>query len=166
MGMLQGGLLSQVAAGGGPALDTTITAANSVVSTTTTTSPTTKTYDLDADGFDAGSDYYSSAGTFGSIANATYTDGGSNSRTIDSLYRMDTPDAPLDDHIFFCIDTTSVPNTDATFSKIVIGTTDLLRSAANYYASKDGGTVWEWEDQDGTLLDPTGNDWNFEVHVV
>lgn len=125
--------------GGTLELDTTITSANQKVGTTT---PTKVPEDIDAIGFDAGSDAYSYAGTFGSIASGVYTDGDSNSRTIDSIYWNDYVGI---EELYFVLDTTSVPNVDATFSKIVLGSDTFLRSAATYFASQDGGTMWQWD---------------------
>lgn len=171
---LLAGFIYQSGGGGGGSLklDTTITSVTWVVDTSTTTSPT-QTYDIDAQGFDAGSDYYSNVTNFGSIGTATYTDGGSTSRTIDSCYFIDqgTGGAIFDKSLFFCIDTTSVPNNDNTFSKIVIvenQTTryEFLRSAANdYHASKDGGTIWQWDNISPDVLQQAQTH-DFEVWAV
>lgn len=150
-GMLAGGFYSQSGGGGvTKVLDTTITRGNAVVATSTKEVVTdagtyTNTYDLVAYGFDAGSDYYAYGLGFGSIATGTYTDAGSNSRTVDSCYFIDATGQPAEaDWLYYCIDTTSVPNTDTTFKYIVIAGNQYNRADATYLASVDGGTIWEW----------------------
>jgi hypothetical protein len=171
MGMLAGGYLSQGGGGGaGQALDTTITEAEQVVNTTSTTTPTQKTWDITAFGFDAGSDYYSYAGSFGSIGDAIYTDGDSNSRTIDSCYWVEdargggSGNQDVPDTLIFVLAGTSIPDTDKTFEKIIIDGVTYLRSAAtDYQANVDGGTGWFWDSVAATPF--TGTD-PFEVWVL
>jgi len=151
MGLLAGGFFSQTA-GGGPTqvLSTTVTSGNAVVYSSTKEVVTdmstyTNTYFYSAFGFDAGSDYYAYGPGFGSIATGTYTDAGSNSRTIDSCYYFDGTHDPIgEDFLYFVIDTTSVPNTDTTFKYLDIDGNQYNRADAFYIASVDGGTGWEW----------------------
>lgn len=144
---------------------TTITSADFVIDTSTTTSPST-TYDVDAQGFDAGSDYYLNPTPFGSISDATFNDGSGIPRTIDSCYFIDqgTGNAPFDKSLFFCLDSTSVPDTDETFQKLIIdGRTFVRADAQFYYPSQDGGSIWHWESITPDILDPSGNDHDLEV---
>ena len=143
MGMLQGGLLSQAAAGGGGGLVTTINSARSAI--IKSVKKGTKVVDLIyAWGFDAGSDTYFLS-NFGSIADGTYDDGGSNSRVVDSCYWVSNDnDQTQYLQLHFVLDTTSVPNTDTTFVSIIIDGTTFNRSAASYTASVNGGTRWRW----------------------
>jgi hypothetical protein len=132
----------------GPALDTTITSAKGVIYTATATSETksgvvTNTYDYSAYGFDAGGDSFPSfpdpGDQFGSIANNTYTDGNSNSRTVTSCFWSINSE-----ELFFALNGTSIPNTNATFEKIVIDSIEYTRSTATHYSSVDGCTIWVW----------------------
>lgn len=95
--------------------------------------------EITATGFDAGPDYWGYAGSFGSIANDTYDDGGANSRTVASCYWTDVTTLSL------AMDVTSVPDTDTTFTEIAIdGVVFTRASRSAYLASNDGGTVWTW----------------------
>jgi hypothetical protein len=174
--MLAGGFYSQGGGGGGltKALDTTITRGNAVVATSTkevTTDQSTyiNYYDLTAYGFDAGSDYYAYGPGFGSIATGTYTDANSTSRLVDSCYFIDATGQPAEaDYLYFCIDTTSVPNTDSTFKYIVINGFQYNRADSFYIASSDGGTIWEWVFDLPGVTDPFGGapgGYSFEVWV-
>ena len=114
---------------------------------------------LTATGFDAGPDYWGYAGSFGSIANDTYDDGSAISRTVSSCYWTDI------NTLSFALDQINAPDTDNTFTEIVIdGVTFTRASASNYLASNDGGTVWTWT---GTTPDPFlgANPDDFEVHI-
>lgn len=149
---------------------TTITSSFGKVNETTTPSPSS-TWDVVAHGFDAGADYYGNTSSFwsepfGSIADADYYDGDNFLRTISSCYWipasgpwgfMLNPQA-----LTFSLNATSVPNTDATFFKLVIDGTEFLRSSATYQASFDGGTQWWWT---GVTTDPFlgANPDDFEV---
>ena len=96
-----------------------------------------------AHGFDAGADGWFYAGTFGSIADDEYQDGGDNTRTVTSCYWVD-----FTTRLWFVLDTTSVPDTDTTFVSITVdGTTYNRSDAETYDASVDGGTSWKWGPQ-------------------
>lgn len=150
MGMLTGGFFSQPSDALTQALSTTINSSSATVYTSTKEiitdlSTYINTYFYTAYGFDAGSDYFAYGLGFGSIASGTYTDGNSNSRTVDSCYFLEgSADPRGQDNLFFVLDTTSVPNTNSTFFKIVIDGNEYLRSDAFYVASVDGGTSWNW----------------------
>lgn len=83
------------------------------------------------------------SGLWGSIGTATYTDRGSNSRTIVIASWSGT-------NIQFWLSVASVPNTDTTFATITLagpgGSVTLQRSAATYNGSASGGTrsSWSW----------------------
>lgn len=121
--------------GDGAALDTTIVAATKEVFHSGWTPHVNGT------GFDAGSDWWSYAGTFGSIGSNGYTDGASNSRTVTSCYQDDAPDS-----IQFTLSGTGIADTDDTFVSIEIDGVEHLRSDRASYISDntDGGTTWTW----------------------
>lgn len=94
---------------------------------------------LTAHGFDAGPDYWGYVGSFGSIANDTYDDGSSISRTVSSCYHTDIGT------LSFGLDQINAPDTDNTFVSLDIDGNIFTRaSASNYLASSDGGTIWTW----------------------
>lgn len=126
----------------GAALDTTITVGN-------------RQYDVSPDptspqpcfiyGYDGGVDYFNGA-TFGSIASATYTDGGSNSRTVSAMYwaQATCTGGSTDDSLYFCLNAASISNSDTTFVSIDYDGTNHLRSAATYTPTTGGCSAWEW----------------------
>ena len=142
------------------ALDTTITSAQATLGSTGTTPSIyyTKGY-----GFDAGADPFNYGPGFGSIASSGYTDGDGNSRTVTSCYSVyvgitDTW------FLYFTLNTTGLPDTDATFTKIVIDGTERLRSNRAVKANTTGGTYWRWDGESGDLFSGANPD-DFEVWV-
>lgn len=101
--------------------------------------------DLYAFGFSvSGEDFLGLTPSFGSISDDTYTDGSATSRTIKALYWTEPGGSP-DDNLYFSIDTTSVPDTDATFTSIIYnGVTYTRASRDNYTASLRGSSHWSW----------------------
>lgn len=79
---------------------------------------------------------------FGSIGTATYTDAGSNSRTI-RIVQWDG--ATL---IQFWLGAAGIPNTNTTFTSITLngpgGNVTLTRSTATYDGAASGGTLSRW----------------------
>jgi len=120
----------------GIALDTTVTVASGFW---TAISSLTSYFGY---GYALGVDYLS-LGNFGSIGSATYTDGGSNSRTISGIYYTDGALGDSDD-LFFCLNATSIGNTDTTFVSIDYNGTNYLRSAATYTATTGSCSTWRW----------------------
>lgn len=84
---------------------------------------------------------YNQGSGYGSIGDATFTDAAGNSRTIRVVIWDGTA-------VQFWLDGGSVPNTAATFSRVVLsgpgGTVALLRSAATYNGAASGGTLSSW----------------------
>jgi len=87
----------------------------------------------------------------GGINDDTYTDGGSNSRTIVAIGWSDagvagTPPSETD-NIYFILDGNSIPDTDTTFVSIEYGGETYTRSAASSYTNP-GATesCWQWDD--------------------
>jgi hypothetical protein len=121
-----------------PALDTTITTMGNAVYESDS-SGTWRAY-----GFNNGVDRYSYA-NFGAIGSATYTDGGSNSRTISGLYYHESggSDAREDD-LVLSLNATSIANTDTTFVSLVYNGTTYLRSAATYNGTLGSCSSWTW----------------------
>lgn len=117
-------------------------------------------------GFDAGSDPFNYGPGFGSIADDTYTDGDGNSRTVSSCYSVyvGLTDVWL---LYFTLNEDDVPDTDATFYKIVIDGEERLRSDRIVKTSNGingTGTYWRWDSETGDLFAGANPD-NFEVHV-
>jgi len=124
------------------ALDTTITSAQVTLGTTGTTPTLYYTYGY---GFDAGADPFSYGAGFGSIATGTYTDGGSNSRTISSCYSVYIQQTDTW-KLYFTLNGTGVPDTDATFSHIIVDGVQFDRADNDAQADANGGTYWRWAD--------------------
>jgi hypothetical protein len=119
-------------AGGGLALDTTMTLSSVI-------------YDADSVeswryyGMDNGVDFNSSA-SFGSLANYDF-----DTFTISALYwAEDGAAASISDDLFFCLDTTSVADSDSTFISLEYSGETYLRSDATYYATTGSATTWRW----------------------
>lgn len=140
------------AATSGAALDTTITVAESPTAFDTT--PATDMNPCYAYGFDAGADYFG-FGTFGSIANGNWTDGGSNARTVSALYWTESCGGSEDLELYLNLDQISVPDTDTSFVSIDYDGENFLRSARNQYISTTGRSTWIWTEnakpQSGTI---------------
>lgn len=124
----------------GPALDTTITSMGNTI------------YDADSIdswrvyGYNSGVDYYSYA-NFGSIGSATYTDGGSNSRTISAIYYHEpgSPNARADD-LVLSMNATSVPDTDTTFVSLEYNGVSYTRTSRSVYSGTFGSaSSWIWQ---------------------
>lgn len=94
---------------------------------------------ITVEGFDAGPDPWEYAGTFGSIAQNTYQDGGNNTRTVGSCYHHIATGI-----LTMVLETIGVPNTDATFISMKIGGTTYTRASSFYSVSVDGGSQWLW----------------------
>ncbi len=130
---------------------TNIASAGIALATTVTVSSTE--YDDDGDptapeaclafGFDAGVDFLSLP-NFGSIADATYTDGSSTSRTISALYYTEPCTGSNDDDLHFCLNATTIPDTDETFFKISYNGIEYLRSDSTYNATQGSASTWRW----------------------
>jgi len=122
---------------GGAALDTTITTMGNAI------------YDADsaqswrAYGYTSGVDYLA-LGNFGAIGSATYTDGGSNSRTISAIYYTEAGAPTNDDDLFFCLNATSISNTDTTFVSIDYNGVNYTRASATYTATTGSCSTWRW----------------------
>lgn len=122
----------------GPALDTTITTMGNAI------------YDADSIdswrvyGYNSGVDWGSYA-NFGAIGSATYTDGGSNSRTISAIYyhEIGSPSTASDD-LMFCLNATSISNTDTTFVSIDYNGQNYTRASATYTATTGSCSTWRW----------------------
>lgn len=113
-------------------------------------------------GFAGDANNFHSATAFGTMDDVTYTDGSSTSRTIRSMYDADGGGSPGGGDLFFSIDGTSVPNTDATFIDITWDNTagtpitvDRSVDFTSYTASQNGDTGWrdltpssDWTDGD------------------
>jgi len=121
---------------GGIALDTTVTVGSGFW---TSISSVTSYFGY---GYALGVDYLG-LGNFGSIGSATYTDGGSNSRTISAIYYTDGALGDSDD-LFFCLNATSIGNTDATFVSIDYNGTNYTRASATYTATTGSCSTWRW----------------------
>ena len=130
---------SNAAAGGGSAaLDTTITTMGN------------QTYDADsvdtwkAYGYTSGVDRWS-YGNFGAIGSATYTDGGSNSRTISGIYYHDvgSTDGRADD-LVLSLNAMSISNTDTTFVSLEYNGQTYTRSSATYSGTLGSCSSWTW----------------------
>lgn len=114
---------------------------------------------IDATGFDAGSDWWYYAGTFGSIADDTYTDGSLTERTISSCYHDSV------DIVQFTLAGTGISNSDDTFVSIEIDSVTLLRTDANYVSDNANvGTTWYWSSITPGIFDGANPD-NFTVHL-
>lgn len=129
------------------ALDTTVTSGTNPSIKTTTSSVNSKpvTNYIAGHGFDAGADMLYST-TFGSIANGTYTDAGSNSRTLTACYWTETGT------LYLQMSGGSIPDTDETFYAIEIDGIFFMRQRAFYSGAEVAGTVsaWTW----GTSVNP------------
>ncbi|MGV7235327.1 MAG: hypothetical protein ACQ9ET_03625, partial [Nitrosomonadaceae bacterium] len=141
-----------------PALDTTVT----VGSTTYAASGTSSLWF--AYGYALGVDYLAIA-NMGSIGSATYTDGGSNSRTVSAIYWTDDSPAPGsdEDNLHFCLNAQSISNTDTTFVSIDYNGTNYLRSAATYTATTGSCSTWRWININPN--GPTGGTVAFKVNI-
>ena len=122
-----------------PALETTITSMGSQV------------YDADSVdswtvyGYDGGVDRFTYT-NWGSIGSATYTDGGSNSRTISAIYYHEagSPDVRADD-LYLCLNATSIPDTDTTFVSLEYnGETYTRASRLTYDGTTGSCSSWRW----------------------
>ena len=83
--------------------------------------------------------------SFGSRSPTSFPDHSGNARTILGLYREDST-AGGSTFVLF-LNGLSIPNTDATFERIVVNGTSLDRSDASYAAIAGGagvGSVWVW----------------------
>ena len=134
------GTVSAAGAAGSAALDTTITSMGNTI------------YDADSIdswrvyGYNSGVDYYSYA-NFGSIGSATYTDGGSNSRTISAIYYHEAgaPNAREDD-LVLSLNATSIPDTDTTFVSLEYNGQTYTRSSRTVYSGSFGScSSWIWQ---------------------
>lgn len=93
---------------------------------------------VDAYGFDAGDDPWDYAGTYGSIANDTFQDGGDNTRVVSSAYWEDYGSI-----FWFTLAGVSVPNTADTFVSIDVDGNNFTRASATY-VSHASYTYWYW----------------------
>lgn len=111
-------------------------------------------------GYDGGADFYSHSPNFGSIATATYSDAGSNSRTITSTYYASN------NYVYFTLSGSSIPNTDTTFKGLIIaGGTELVRTSATYYSNTpSGASTWRWSTSTNGFS--TSGTHSFEVVLV
>lgn len=97
-----------------------------------------------------------SSGTIGSIGTGTYTDAGSNSRTISTA----TWGCYTSTGVRFTLSTAGISNTDSTFTQITInGAVTVTRSSATYDGAASGGTrsSWVWSSQDVSGLPSSGS---------
>lgn len=139
---------AQQGAGGG-GLDTTVTVGSGVYDSVQTS--TTGSIDYFAFGYASGVDRLSLS-NFGSIGTATYTDGGSNSRTVSGIYYTEVGgSASQDDNLYLSLNATSIPNTAATFVSIDYNGTNYLRTAATYSGTLGSCSSWQW-----TNINPNG----------
>ena len=145
------------AGGAGLSLETTITAAHKQIYTTT---PSTYPKDVDADGFDAGSDYYAYPGTFGSIADANFSDALGQPRTIDSCYWT-----YFGETLYMVLSELGLPNNNTVFSAIWIDGVEFRREDALWDDNVDGGTAWWWYGTETSPLLVAENDHDFEVWI-
>lgn len=122
----------------GPALDTTITSMGSDIYYVAGTSTTYFAY-----GYTSGVDYLS-LGNFGSIGSATYSDGGGTTRTISGIYYTEPSGDADGDDLFFCLNTTSISNSNTTFVSIEYNGQTYTRSSATYTASTGSCSTWRW----------------------
>ena len=122
---------------GGAALDTTITSMGSAIYSADSVD------EWRAYGYTSGVDYLGLS-DFGTIGAATYTDGGSNSRTISAIYYTEAGAPSNDDNLHFCLNATSISNSDTTFVSIDYNGTNYLRSAATYTATTGSCSTWRW----------------------
>ena len=114
---------------------------------------------ITATGFDAGPDYWGYAGSFGSIANDSFNDGGGNPRVVSSCYHSNFGTLTMG------FDQINVPDTDTSFISMEIdGQVFTRASADNYLASNDGGTIWIWFSIAGDVWSGANPD-DFEIHV-
>ena len=103
--------------------------------------------DLYAYGYSVLNDDYLGLGNFGSMGSDTYTDGAATSRTIKAVYWTEDAGGAVsgDDNLYFSIDTTSVPDTDATFAEIEYNGNIYTRASRDAYApSLNGSSHWIW----------------------
>jgi len=117
---------------------------------------------VDGVGFDAGSDFWANATPFGSIADDTYTDGGSNTRVVESVY---WDGANGGNTLQMSFDTTSIANTDTTFINMILDGTTYTRASSTYQASSDGGTMWRWLSVTPNPFGGTSGTVDFELTV-
>jgi hypothetical protein len=87
----------------------------------------------------------------GGLNDTTYTDGGSNSRTIVYIGWSDTgvggTPAGETDNIYFGLDGNAIPNTDTTFVSIEYdGQTYTRASASSYTNPSSTESCWQWND--------------------
>ena len=106
-------------------------------------------------GTPGGSVYGFQTGSYGSIDDDTFVDGGGTTRTVTACAE-DQSGLPSPVPLALYIDGLSVPNTNATFSYIVINGNKLLRSAATYNGSDSGDSSWTWTTSG--FLDTSGTD--------
>jgi hypothetical protein len=123
----------------GPALDTTVTIGSGIYFA----AGTSTTYY--AYGYASGVDYLSLS-NFGSIGTATYTDGGSNSRTISAIYYTEPSASGNADDLYFCLNATGISNSDTTFVSIEYNGQTYTRSSATYTGSTGSCSTWRWLD--------------------
>lgn len=121
----------------GTALNTTITSMGSAI------------YEADsvdswsAFGYASGVDYLTLS-NFGTIGAATYTDGGSNSRTISAIYYTEDGAPSNEDDLYFCLNATSISNTDTTFVSIDYNGVNYTRASATYTPTTGSCSTWRW----------------------
>jgi len=140
--------------GQGPALETTIDRGR-------------QSYDADSIqtyyiyGYAVANEWFENLTGFGTMANSTYTDGGSTSRTIKGMVVWD-PGGGGDAGMVFSLDTTSIDDSDTTWLDITwddtAGTPRTVTRATDlvtYTASLNGSTHWRdttpnfnWRDLD------------------
>jgi len=131
---------------GGIALDTTVTSMGSITYHSTGGSdPDFSLYY----GVKASSTYHELSLSFGSstgtLGSNTFTDGGSTTRTINSIgYSEDTPFPPAaeTDNIYFVLD--GGADTDTTFVSIVYNGVTYTRSSRSAYTALTSGFSWRW----------------------
>jgi len=89
---------------------------------------------------------------FGSLAPATFTDGGGTTRTIVQLAESTGWSA---DYLYLSLSGTGIANSNTTFVDIVVNNVTLTRASAGYIASYYGSTHWYWTNPDA--LTSTGS---------
>lgn len=98
-------------------------------------------------GFDAGGDK-KGLGSFGSIANGSYTDAGSTSRTVTAFYfNSGGQGSNNTGSIWLSISDNSPSDTDTVFSKVILDGTTFTRSSAFTSGTVGGGATrwWRWD---------------------
>lgn len=99
-----------------------------------------KPKEIEFQGFDAGTDPKSFP-NFGSIVTGGYTDGNAVSRTVTALYAHSTGQFPSWIDALWLNISSFPPDTDATFSKIVVNGNTFTRAAAD---ATGGARWWRW----------------------